>query len=683
MSAPLFPVQTDPADQTRDMARRHGSLKHEQDKREPAVNTIEHGGKIFVADVEKVAATTLRDVSGKPVFRRVYTDDASGMSLADQPTLLRNYGKSSKASAVFSGNHGMGLILANGMNNSEGLAVISRTEGEEYPHMSVWVVRPNDDGEMVGQLHPFWIDEEPVAVIELFEEQGPTFGGIDWYKVWKSAYDNPKFKAEYGNDGIPPSGTVVVECGDTPMESTYTKTQRVFDPAKNEWVYSRWAMGGYYNQKFWEIPIAMYWAVPGTEFGWDFAKDEPRKDGKIKFDKSSDWEYRTVTGLREQIYLTTDDDASKARSTVEVDSHDNYGGVMPFDVEVYIRRLPEGVEARKLNFQVRRAGRIFVDFNGEVFEHPDPVTAHAQFGMTNRTARENVWVRILPKHFGAVNGGVWMGDGRKGLSVFQASGDHIEMPWAAIAREFKNAVPAKLVEFIKELDAEATDAGLDDKDFQKFWEKTSSEFHKPKKPGTGKLKPDPDGTEKMERHTGRRGPIVNPGVTHPPGAGTTTRRPPKKEIPASTEKTPEKKTPQPPKVEWVETLEAWPTKNAWAVMWDEPSDMNDHRGKVWFNWNHWYIQEKYVELTGDGGMFSHAPNVVMEKMRATFTKSVATKIGHRYHSERKNAKTLGITPDELDAMFSPATLSGYVMGVWDHERHLMDALRSAGRIEAA
>ena len=47
-------------------------------------------------------------------------------------------------------------------------------------------------------------------------------------------------------------------------------------------------------------------------------------------------------------------------------------GPVPATVEVHVRELPAGVEARKLNFQVRRRGLVFVDFNGELFHHPEP-----------------------------------------------------------------------------------------------------------------------------------------------------------------------------------------------------------------------------------------------------------------------------------------------------------------------
>jgi hypothetical protein len=55
--------------------------------------------------------------------------------------------------------------------------------------------------------------------------------------------------------------------------------------------------------------------------------------------------------------------------------------------------------------------------------------------------------------------------------------------------------------------------------------------------------------------------------------------------------------------------------------------------------------------------------------------SAATKIAHRLN-ETAN-RDLGFSPQEKDIIFSPASLTGYLLGVWDHEQRLMSSLGGA------
>ena len=59
--------------------------------------------------------------------------------------------------------------------------------------------------------------------------------------------------------------------------------------------------------------------------------------------------------------------------------------------------------------------------------------------------------------------------------------------------------------------------------------------------------------------------------------------------------------------------------------------------------------------------------------------SVASKIGHR-RTECGDPK-IGMTPEDRDIVFSDAALTGFVLGVWDHEQRLLGYL--GGKITAA
>ena len=505
MTAPapeiFFPIETRPADATRDLQRRNAALAKEQDKREPVVNSIEHNATVFVADVEKVAATTKLDTNGQPVFRRTYADNGEGIPIDTMALLLRHPGTSSKPQDIFSGNHGMGVTVANGFNNLYGMPVISKTLDRENPHMAIFKVVKDSEGRDVGSLVPFWVEDEDGSgswepVIELFAGQGATWDGMDWYEVWKAAYDNPKFKSSNDENGLPTSGVLIVECGRHKFDSTFTSTQTIQNQATGEWEYSRWAGGQYWNGRFWDFdtirpsaPIGVFWGVPGPDFDWTFGerqKNMPFKRGTPSFNGSKEWQYRSATGLREQIHLTVEDDdetpatTTKPTPTVTTDDHSYPDCIVPFSVEVYIRELPPGVEARKLNFQVRRQGKIFVDFGGEIFDHPSPQPdSFGQFGLSEKIIRENVWLRIIPHHFGAVAGGVWMEDGRKDLSVYVRDGDSIEFPWREVAKAFRHSMPTKLIEYIKALDADIDPNHLlNDKRLRKLWQRVAKSFNK-------------------------------------------------------------------------------------------------------------------------------------------------------------------------------------------------------------
>jgi hypothetical protein len=697
---PTAPIETSREEQGDQLERKHEALAPEQDKREPLVNTIEHHGSIFVADIEKVAAATLEDAKGYPVMRRLYADNADGIPAPSMASLLRFYGRSTKPSSVFSGNHGMGLVLANGIKNPAGLVVMSKTTGAAEPYMA-WLWKDPDTAEW--GLRTFWIQDGAGdwgwhTVTGLIEVDD-----VDWAEVWKAAYDNNKFNGE------PDSGTVIVEIGQYPSESTYYTTQRSFDPVKRSWSFTRWGVRDYYNSRFWTLPIEVYTGIPVGRGGGGSGK--PGVSGVIntvinaiskgeavskkvlaqpvEFDNTT-WEYRRVNGLRASIYtaIADPDDPDATGGTITT-GKTTLSGPMPCEVEVYIRELPPGVVASKFNFRERRQGKIFIDYNDEIFEHPDPKTAHAQFGMTHNELKTNVWLRILPHTLGKKTaGGVWMQEGRKDVSVFTEDGDSVDIPWRELGREFKQAMPTELLDYIRKLDSkETTSDELEDKRLQHLWERVAPNMivkkvrqNVTKKVATAKKRivKKPGGTPR--KTGGTRGPVVNPGETHASGGrdgsevGSRRRKAPVMKTTTTRElvdKTvPEPSKPKPPVIKWVDHLDDWSTENHWAVQWDDPAPANDNRGKVWLNWNHWYVQQWYDELVN--GSFAHQPGAVKGKMRVLFGNSVATKIGHR--RKECSSPTLPITEDDKAIIFSPAALTGFVLGVWDHEGRLMQML---------
>jgi hypothetical protein len=686
--------------------RDHQELLPGQDLREPFVNSNEHGATIFVADVEKVAASTLTDPSGLPVLRQTYTDNGEGIPSDKMPTYLRQYGRSSKASDVFSGNHGMGLILANGVDNPAGLAVLTKTADADEPYMAYLWKNP-DTGHYA--LRTFWVgteeDGEWLSVTTL-----DTFDGINWKAVWEAAYDNVKF------NGTPESGTVIVECGvnthnGIPCDSTYVTAS---SPGGR---YTRWAFGNFINSRFWEFGLDAFWGVPqpgSKSRGGTFTIVGDKKTGEAiitgipDFSQKNEWGYITATGMKRAIYSLPrpskravkddEDDALGEDAQMEFDSV-HIDGPFPATIEVYLRTPPPGVDVSGLNFPVRQRGKIFIDYNGEVFEHPDPQTAHAVFAMTHPELRANVWVRIIPDILGVKTpGAVWMPSGRKDLNYITADGTSRGIPWRELGQAFKHPMPRLIVEAIKRLDATPTDlTTLRDKKMQRWWEKVAGSL-KVRRPVTktvevptfkivreigGLVEGEPGGTP---RKTGvPRGPVKNPGAgSHAAGGvlgdeiGTRRRAPGRRvETGTKTEKqtvdddTPDSR-PKPPMYEWVEDPEKWGTEAKWGVMYDDPSDANAMRGKVWLNWNHWYVQQKYEDLAGEKGPFAHAPNKVKQTLQELFAVSAITKIGHRRNECRNRA--LGITDEEVTTIFSPPALTGFLLGVWDHEQRIMSSL---------
>jgi hypothetical protein len=690
-----FAVRTDPRDQTRTMMRDNAALEPEQGKREPVVNSIEHRvlgrTSVYVADVEKVGARTLRDEYGNPVFRRVHVDSSSGMHHNDMVSLLVNHGMSSKPTEVFAGNHGQGLILANGMDNPAGLYIISKAAGQDAPYLSVWDVQDDQGG-----LRSFEIIEEDedgedylaesVACIEV--TPALVVDGLNILEVWESAFDNPKF-----NRQVPESATVIVECGKTLTDSTYYSTQQIFDPAKNEWVYSRWAFGQYLNARFWEFPedMELYWGVPGGNFQFDF-QSYGFKPGEtaVTFGGSQQWGYRRIDGLREIIHKmssTNEGDADDTLATIEQDSKTYPDCVVPFKAEVYIRTLPEGVQARKLNFQARRKGVIFLDFHDEIYPklQGDP---YGQFGMSHAAARESVWVRLIPLKFGGQSqGSVWVGSGRKDVFAVDRFGNNIDLPWHEMAAAFRKNMPPKLVEWIRARDAQDTSVSFNDRRINSWWEKIEARFKKTKTRTVTETITETvpvvtgTGTEPGERN-GKRGPIVNPGETHPPGDGETTRKPPqkgggkqvgeKKQTITRKRKQTDKvadKRPKHPMCRWVENAEDWPEDlKTWGVIYDEPSDANDQRGMLKLNWHHWWVQQWYAELCEQ----TQTPTQVQRRLREVLERSALTKLGHRL-AECRN-RELAVSRKDRETIFSPPALTGYLLGLWDHERRVLDGL---------
>lgn len=698
-----FAVQTDPRDQTRTMMRDHAALEPEQGKREPVVNSIEHRvlgrTSIYVTDVEKVAARTLRDENGNPVFRRVHADSSSGMPYEDMTSLLRNHGQSSKPTEVFSGNHGQGLILANGMDNPAGLYIISKAAGQDAPYLCVWDVV---DGE--GGLRSFEIVEqdedgedylaESVACIEVTPDL--VVDDVNIHDVWESAYDNPKFDRQ-----VPESGTVVVECGASLTESTYYTTQQTFDPKKKEWGYSRWAFGGYLNARFWEFPedVELYWGVPGDKFQFDF-QSYGFKSGEteVTFDGTQQWGYRRVDGLRQIIHKmasTNEDDPDDKLATIDYDSKSYPDCVVPFKAEVYIRTLPEGVEARKLNFQARRKGVIFLDFHGEIYpkEQGDP---YGNFGMSHQAARESVWVRLIPLKFGGQSqGSVWVGSGRKDVKAVDSFGNNIDLPWLEMGIAFRNNMPPKLVEWIRARDAAEASVSFNDKRIQSWWDKFASEIKKTRTRTVTETITETvsvltgSGTQPGVKN-GKRGEIVNPGEVHTQGDGKQKRKPPqkggakkvgeKKQTITRKRKVTDKvadKKPNHPMLMWVENADEWPEEwRAWGVIYDQPSDANEQRGKLKLNWHHWWVQQWYAELCEQ----TQTPTAVQLKLRAVLEMSALSKLAHRL-AECRN-RELGINHDDREIIFSPQALTASLLGLWDHKRRVLDGLVEIAEGEA-
>jgi hypothetical protein len=747
----LYPVQTEAADQTRSMERDNASLAPEQSKREVLVNTIEHqhpGMKgqntVLVADIEKVAALTLTDAKGNPVFRRVSADNASGMSHTEMPTLLRNYGKTTKVRTVFSGNHGQGLIISAGMSNRAGLVVISKTKEQQDWYMSQWVVLTDKSGDDIAGLRPFPVENptifnvetdddseaeyedvasETTPIVRLYPEMDPI-DGINWYDVVVSAYANAKFEQPVLH------GTLIVELGNSTdlTDSTYAETQRTRDTSNGRWLYSRWGYGQYVNSKFWQIPISVYWGVPGTDFAWDFGKSAWRKGKKaaaLTFDKSADWEYRKATGLQAQIQVATrtpkgmrgndeDESTTEFATTVLVDRKHYPHCKVPFTAEVHIRKLPEGVEARKLNFQVRRSGKIFVDFNDEIFEPSDMGSMYGRFSLVDREMRENVWVRIIPDSLGEPKpGSVWMPSGRANVKVYTVDGGHEDFPWGDVAMAWRADTPKIVVDYAKELrKKEAESPDLDVKAFEKFWEKISGAFAKKRKPTESKSEadddkgkkrakegepgwvPDADAAEKQKVAKSRtprdepKSPLPRPepkGGTH----ASPTFTEPDLERPASQDATghgvtedppkPPKTKPKPPIITWVDDPEEWTESNRFGVVYEPPGDVNDQRGRIKINWNHWYIQQVFEDYTDKGKPYSHDPGGVRRKMQMVFGNSVATKIGHVRRAVRTVAAGIDRhSNDDRLEVEKPNVLTTYLYGVYDHQWHLDDAMRRIG-----
>lgn len=702
-----YPAQTNSQGLGIMMERDHEALLAEQDKREPLINTIEHHGSVFLADVEKVAAQILTDENGSAVMRRVWVDDAEGFPRAEMSTLIRNYGTSSKPSGVFAGNHGMGLILANGMANPAGLVILTKQASEPEPYMSYWWRNPTSG---VWALRGLWLDDpdssddEPTGAtspVLLLSEVG-VLDGIDWQQVWLSAYDNTKFKQ------VPDSGSVIVEVGRSLTDSTYLRSQRNFDAKNQEWVVSRWATGQYFNSHFWSLPLDVFWGVPQT----DFDLDSP--DFKL-------WGYRRATGLQQQISTVTqppkkqgakqavvtdgdDEELPEITSKVTLD-HTDLLGPVPARVEVYMRELPPGVIARKLNFQVRRRGMVFVDYNGELFAHPDPLAAHAQFGMVHGSLRENVWVRIIPTSLGEPKpGSVWMPARRGSIKTYTAAGTSVDFPWTDVARTFRGSMPPVLVTLIKKLDSGDENANeLEDKKYRKWWEKLLPAMKKrkiivcepgqlPLGPRTGPVVEDQPGPKRRVVRGAERGPVVNPGETHSEGSlkdKDEERRPRRRrkmvDVDVLVEKeidTPDPQLPQPPHITWVMTPEGWGLDDMrYGVRYQEPDSTNDWRGRVYLNWCHWYVQQKYHDIIAN--VYTHGDATVSKHLRSILGLSAASKIGHRRQECRD--RSIGMTADDQAVIWHPASLTGFLLGVWDHEQRLMGALGGAmgGKIVAA
>ena len=685
---PTAPIETSREEQGDQLERKHEALGAEQDKREPLVNSIEHHATIFVADVEKVAAKTLVDSKGYPVLRRLYADDADGIPAPSMASLLRFYGRSTKPSSVFSGNHGMGLVLANGIKNPAGLAVLSKTIDATDPYMAYLWKDPttNDWG-----LRTFWIQDAAGdwgwhTITDLLE-----FDDVDWAEVWETAYDNNKF------NGTPDSGTVVVEMGVGLSDSTYFTTQRNFDAAKRTWSFTRWGMRDYYNSRFWTLPIEVHTAIPGrsgavstilTAMGKGETVSKKVLAQDIEFDHTT-WEYRQIKGLKASIHMSSaDPDDPTAVGAVVTTGTTRLEGALPCTVEVYVRELPPGTVIANFNFKERRQGKIWIDYNGEIFEHPDPKTAHAQFGMTHNELRTNVWVRIIPDTLGEKTAGaVWMPEGRKDVAVFTEDGDSVDIPWRDLGKDFKQVMPTELLVFIKKLDSkETTSDELEAKRLQHLWERVAPSMVVKKvralvtkKTPTPKKRivKSPGGTPRKTGAT--RGPATKTGTHASGGRDGSTVGPRRRKAPVMKPTTtrelvdklvPDTKKPKPPIVWWVMDLADWATEDHWAVQWEDPQPSNSGRGKVYLNWNHWYVQQWYQELVD--GSFAHQPGAVEKKMKILFGNSVATKIGHR--RKECSSPALAITEDDKDIIFSPAALTGFVLGVWDHEGKLMQML---------
>lgn len=737
MSTDFYEVTTRASDLSRDIDRNSHALGAGQDRREPPINSIEANATVVVADVEKEAARVLRDDDGNPVFRQIWTDNGDGMAPEQIAPLLRNYNMSSKEGTVFAGNHGQGLILSNGSHNPYGMWIITKVVGQA-PHLAIWmrnddryglnaftVVEVDDAGDEVGRY------STPVMEVT----KGLQVDGVSVLNVWKSAFNNAKFTAPKSRklanclaDDF--HGTVVVECGEHVHDSTYLRGLRDLNTGNM----SRWAMGEYWNSRFWEFTTAkLYWGVALEDFAFNMLDERPPinppKGSKVKAQPAVEsfswwpnraqpdgtfqveftgrhWEYRNAPGLRGVIYTKAvepiegqDKDANtgETQATIDMQPAAYPHCSLPFTVEVYMRELPANKKVTHLNFAARRNGRVMVDINGELYTELEANTLFAYFGITHPVLRQNVWIRIIPDSIGTGKpGSVWVEGGRRDLAWIDADGTSTPLPYREMGEAFRKAMPPKLATLIRSLDA--ADSNLDvanDKAMKRWWEQILGNLRVRKVkqkvdveipttvtgPVGSVTTIDPGDTD------GRRGPIVNPGETHDPGDGTTTRRPPQKQpagkatVPGPTViqqrtvtvtvKTPDKE-PQPPHIRWIEDADEWPEPQRFGVVWSEPATANDMRGVVMLNWNHWYIQQKYAEMCDKGFL----PGKVKDKMKRVFGKSVLTKVGHRRFECK--AKDVGMTPDEIEVIFSPAALTGFLLGYWDHEQHLKDLIAVIG-----
>jgi hypothetical protein len=303
-----------------------------------------------------------------------------------------------------------------------------------------------------------------------------------------------------------------------------------------------------------------------------------------------------------------------------------------------------------------------------------------------------------------------MASGRTDLVYVDADGYSKEIPWSALGKLFRENMPKKLKEWMDLKESVDTDPNLSEKELQRFLDRFLDETKPlPPKPKAVKALPvsvsagaagdadqersgvkeetgDPVDQEGLKKG---RGPIVNPGVTHPPGPGEQRKGPStrtrliEKPKPGGTlgvvrdetcsgdtgpcVETPPPPaaatTPQAPHALWVMEEAQWPEDHEkWGVIWEEPGSANDQRGKVKLNWNHWYVQEEYKRQL-ERTQKEHATK---KMVKGVFLKSVLSKIVHR----RQEAARLGLTDEELSVMFSPMVLSGFLMGWWDHADHL-------------